>query len=609
MDFRNYRKTAVKPRLGGASLAAFWCLCFSLLHVLSAGAWKHQYKLSPFGAQRVFGQPKWSGFGIGRLARPRGFSEPRAVVPQLVTTRTTTPPAPRVAQFDTEDAAGPVAVNLVCSPVGMEVSFPSQWGPDSVSIQTTAGNNVSFEMVQDRPSSCRYRRRTQGRTMTYTFPYESCDVTQLNRVATALLQFSPPSAESFAHQINCNLDTQVVVAGETHCQLPSSERLACGDPEISPLDCRSEGCCYDAQDPQTPCYYGASTCTKFGQFVVVVSKNSTKPSLDLDSVSLPSSTGSQCKPVATTEDLLVFKFSVKDCGTKTTSDDDFLFYETVISASRVVLDGPRGKVTRDSKYKLTLQCRFGCVGAISMNSSVLTVPPPFPAANQGLLRVELRIAKVPEFGSYYSPEEHPVVKALRSPVYAEVRVLGREDPAIALALDDCWATPTKDPSNPVFWSLIKRGCPDSGNAGYLVWEREVQPSEDEPLPSLLRRFEVQTFVFLDEQGESPLSQELYLHCSAHLCQPSDTDTCQSSCNTRRRVRSVSGETPSEVTVSSGPLVFVESETESGSSHYCVSPPTRFVIGSSVMLVSVVMATVAVGLFLAPRRMNLRTAAF
>ncbi|MGH0177621.1 UNVERIFIED_CONTAM: hypothetical protein FKN15_075406 [Acipenser sinensis] len=495
MDFRNYRKTAVKPRLGGASLAAFWCLCFSLLQVLSAGAWKHQYKLSPFGARSVFGQPKWSGFGMGRLARPRGFSEPRAVVPQLVTTRTTTPPAPRVAQFDTEDAAGPDAVNLVCSPVGMEVSFPSQWGPDSVSIQTTAGNSVSFETVQDRPSSCRYRRRTQGRTMTYTFPYESCDVTQ---------------------------------------------------------------------------------------------------------------------------------------------------------------------------------CRFGCVDEISMNSSVLTVPPPLPAANQGLLRVELRIAKV---------------KALRSPVYAEVRVLGREDPAIALALDDCWATPTKDPSNPVFWSLIKRGCPDSGNVGYLVREREVQPSEDEPLPSLLRRFEVQTFVFLDKQGESPLSQEvrgrgcpdsgnvgylvrerevqpsedeplpsllrrfevqtfvfldkqgesplsqecsslpalrhghlpellqdycpdsgnvgylvrerevqpsedeplpsllrrfevqtfvfldkqgesplsqeLYLHCSAHLCQPSDTDTCQSSCKTRRRARSVSGETPSEVTVSSGPLVFVESETESG----------------------------------------------
>ncbi|MGH0168055.1 UNVERIFIED_CONTAM: hypothetical protein FKN15_072063 [Acipenser sinensis] len=344
MDFRNYRKTAVKPRLGGASLAAFWCLCFSLLQVLSAGAWKHQYKLSPFGARSVFGQPKWSGFGMGRLARPRGFSEPRAVVPQLVTTRTTTPPAPRVAQFDTEDAAGPVAVNLVCSPVGMEVSFPSQWGPDSVSIQTTAGNSVSFETVQDRPSSCRYRRRTQGRTMTYTFPYESCDVTQVSGPADS----------------------------------------------------------------------GCALC------------------------------------------------------------------------------------------KLTLQCRFGCVDEISMNSSVLMVPPPLPAANQGLLRVELRIAK------------------------------GR-----------------------------------------------------------------------GERGRC----RLYLHCSAHLCQPSDTDTCQSSCKTSRRARSVSGETPSEVTVSSGPLVFVESETESGSSHYCVSPPTRFVIGSLVMLVSVVMATVAVGFFLAPRRMNLRTAAF
>ncbi|XP_041092618.1 zona pellucida sperm-binding protein 4-like isoform X2 [Polyodon spathula] len=531
MNFREYRRTANKPRLGGASLAALWCLCLSL-QVISAGALVRQHKLSPFGGRGVFGQPKWGGFGIGRHSRPGGYSGPRDAVPLLVTTPKTTPSAPRILQFDTEDAAGPVAVNLVCSPVGMEVSFPSRWGLDSVSIQTRVGNSVSFELVRERPLSCRYRSSTQGSTITYTFPYQGCDVTQLNGVATAQLQFSPPSAESFNHQIKCQLDTQVIVVGETRCQLPSSERMACGDPQISPLDCRSEGCCYDPQDPQTPCYFGASTCTKLGQFVVVVSKNSTKPSLDLDSVSLPSSSGSQCKPVASSKGQLVFRFTVTDCGTTKTTDDRFLFYETLISASRVVLDGPRGKVTRDSKYRLTLRCQFGSVDEVSMNSSVFALPPPLPAVKQGLLRVELRIAKAPDFGSYYTPEEHPVVMALRSPVYSEVRVLGREDPGIALVLDDCWATPTSHSNDPVFWSLIKHGCPVSGNEGYLVWERAVLPSEDRPLSSLLRRFEVRTFVFLDEQGESPLSQELYLHCSTHLCQPSDTDNCKSSCNSR-----------------------------------------------------------------------------
>lgn len=53
--------------------------------------------------------------------------------------------------------------------------------------------------------------------------------------------------------------------------------------------------------------------------------------------------------------------------------------------------------------------------------------------------------------------EYPVIKLLRKVVYIEVRILNRVDPKLVLLLDDCWATPDKDPYMSHRWKLLEKG--------------------------------------------------------------------------------------------------------------------------------------------------------
>lgn len=46
---------------------------------------------------------------------------------------------------------------------------------------------------------------------------------------------------------------------------------------------------------------------------------------------------------------------------------------------------------------------------------------------------------------------------LGKPVYVDVFVLKHEDKDLVLLLEDCWATPTKNPYDPQRWNLLVKG--------------------------------------------------------------------------------------------------------------------------------------------------------
>ncbi len=56
-------------------------------------------------------------------------------------------------------------------------------------------------------------------------------------------------------------------------------------------------------------------CTRDGQFVVVVARESTVPHIDVDSVSLLETTEPSCAPVDFTSAFTIFQFPVTACGT------------------------------------------------------------------------------------------------------------------------------------------------------------------------------------------------------------------------------------------------------------------------------------------------------
>ncbi|KPP72763.1 egg envelope protein-like [Scleropages formosus] len=349
------------------------------------------------------------------------------------------------------------------------------------------------------------------------------------------------------------------------------EKIPCGIPAITQDVCEAIGCCSDGLQ----CYYGNAVtvqCTKDGQFVVVVSKDSTVPQLDLTSLSLLGGKEAPCSPVATTDSFAIYNFPVTACGTTMTVAGDHVVYENLLLSSYEVGIGPLGSITRDSTYELLFQCRyFGSEVAsllVNVEGSALVGSVDAP----GPLRVELRLAngqcltkgcneEVSAYTSYYQDSDYPVTKVLRQPVYVEVRILGRTDPNIVLLLENCWATPTPDPQSLPQWSLIVAGCPYQGDK-YLTTLVPVDSSSGLPFPTHYKRFIFKMFTFVNPTSLRHLEEKIFIHCSTAVCHPSVTDSCQQRCSRKGRDVSIAQNNSIETVVSSREVVFVAPTTPS-----------------------------------------------
>ncbi|XP_048849973.1 zona pellucida sperm-binding protein 4-like isoform X4 [Brienomyrus brachyistius] len=317
------------------------------------------------------------------------------------------------------------------------------------------------------------------------------------------------------------------------------EKVPCGAPAIGKDACAAINCCFDGQQ----CYYGNAVtvqCTRDGQFVVVVAKDSTVPQLDVTSISMLGGNAAPCSPVATTASFAIFTFPVTACGTVVKVAGDYIVYENRMSSMYEVGVGPLGSITRDSLYELLPQCRYWGSEVVSLVAEYQPVAAdmPFPMVVPGPLRVELRLANgqcytkgcdegAAAYTSYYQDGDYPVTKWLRQPVYVEVRLLNRTDSNLVLLLDSCWATPTPDPLSLPQWSLLEAGCPNPGDK-YLTTLVPVDSSSGLPFPAHYKRFIVQMFTFVDSTSKH-LQGQVFFHCSTAVCAPSATDSCEQRC--------------------------------------------------------------------------------
>ncbi|XP_067314401.1 zona pellucida glycoprotein 2, like 2 [Pseudorasbora parva] len=350
------------------------------------------------------------------------------------------------------------------------------------------------------------------------------------------------------------------------CVVEQHERIECGEPDLTPAECEDISCCYDAQG----CYYAKAVtlqCTRDGQFVLVVSRDATLPSISLDSIHmLENDPSGHCVPVDSTATFAIYQFAVSSCGTRMKEENGFIIYENMMSSAYEVGIGPRGSITRDSAYELEFQCRYSGTAVEALVAEVSTVPPPLPVSQLGILRVELRLATgqcaakgCPDedmYTSYYSEADYPVTKVLREPVYVEVRILERTDPNLILVLDHCWATSTPEPQSMPQWDLMLNGCPYKDDH-YLTTLLPVGSSGLQ-YPSHYKRFVVKMFTFVDQSSLVPLQERLFIHCSTSVCHPSATEPCEPSCGsrTRRAVSEDLKDSEEKAVVSSGEVIIV-----------------------------------------------------
>ncbi|NWZ66135.1 ZP4 protein, partial [Acrocephalus arundinaceus] len=463
---------------------------------------------------------------------------------------------------------------LICGQKSLQLTLPPGWEGNASFVLTTWDTEGKAHALQNDSGCGLLVSGTPDGSRKVSVSYAGCYVFEWdgNYFLLVGLQGTDAAGQMVLHEemlLRCPVDLPALDAPSSSVCLavPSQDRLPCASLPISQGDCEARGCCYDPRDRVKPCYIGNTVtahCTPDGQFSIAVSRDVTLPPVALGSVQLASGHSPGCVPVLTNNAFVVYQFPLSACGTtfQVRAAATRLIYENELVASRDLKTVSLGSVTRDSIFRLHVQCSYSISGSsVPLSVQVFTLPP-LPAVSQpGPLSLELRVASDGSYTSYYTDSEYPVVKTLRDPVCAEVKILQRTDPHLSLVLHHCWATPSTNSQQQLQWPLVVDGCPYAGD-NYQTQLMPLSFTSGLLFPSHYQRFTLYTFTFVDSPSQEKLSELVYLHCSASVCHRSVKESCITPCPSRIRDKR-SAELPFQEGTShvssKGPVIFLQDE--------------------------------------------------
>uniref|UniRef100_A0A3Q3D833 Zona pellucida sperm-binding protein 4 n=1 Tax=Hippocampus comes TaxID=109280 RepID=A0A3Q3D833_HIPCM len=335
-----------------------------------------------------------------------------------------------------------------------------------------------------------------------------------------------------------------VPGGQNPVKIPDwgVQHVPCGRDDISAEACEALQCCYNGG----MCYFGKAVtvqCTKDAQFIVVVARAVTLPSIDLETFSLLGD-GPGCMTVDSNSAFAIYQFPVTTCGTVVTEEPGMIIYENRMTSSYEVAMGPLGATTRDSSFDLLFQCRYRGTSVETIVAEIFQ-PHEHPAAvfARGPISVQLRLGNgrcltkgcdegMLAYNSYYVAADYPVTRILRDPVYVEVQLMDRSDANLVLNLGRCWATTSENPHSLPQWDILIDGCPNRDDR-YTSSLVPVGPNSGLDFPRHYRRFSFQMFTFVDPNSLEPQKEQVYIHCSTSICNAGAGFSCEPSCLSRR----------------------------------------------------------------------------
>ncbi|XP_048223958.1 zona pellucida sperm-binding protein 4 [Perognathus longimembris pacificus] len=436
-------------------------------------------------------------------------------------------------------AGGPVG--LRCEPRGFRLTVSSSVAAAPRGVTAWDKSGRAHGLRNDSACGVWVTAGPEG-SVVLEAAYDGCLVIPWGSYYTLLVGVGPgvaaPTEARGRKVFRCPMGVSVPQAPDASvCEsVAARDRLPCGPPDAPREACEELGCCYSSKEGGGACYYGnrvTAHCSREGGFSVAVSRTAAWPPLRADSVRLGARHASGCRPALATRAFVLFRFPFTACGTTGRVTGDRAVYENELAATRDVSAWDRGSVTRDGDFRLRIRCSYSVNSRqLPVDIQVYTVaPPPPPKVQPGPLSLELRIAKDESYGSYYSAGDYPVVRSLRDPVYVEVSLLHRTDPRLGLLLRRCWATPSPDPRDGQRWPILVRGCPYAGDN----YETRPIPVLDAAFPAHAQRFRISAFSFIDStRAGKALGGQVYLHCSAAVCQPVGTPSCVAACPVSRR---------------------------------------------------------------------------
>ncbi|KAJ7305829.1 hypothetical protein JRQ81_010195 [Phrynocephalus forsythii] len=194
------------------------------------------------------------------------------------------------------------------------------------------------------------------------------------------------------------------------------------------------------------------------------------------------------------------------CGTQLMKNETHVIYSnTLYLADRSII--------RENEIKINFDCSYPLDMEISLETAVQPIVSSVNISVGGAGEFIIKMALYRDL-NYTSPYEG--LKAILSTeayLYVGVMITSGDTAQFVLQMENCFATPTENSSDPLKYYIIQNSCPNTQDSTITMPENGVGPQA---------KFSLQVFKFV---GNHNL---VYLHCEIQLCD-TRTKACKPSC--------------------------------------------------------------------------------
>ncbi|XP_075913412.1 IgGFc-binding protein-like [Petromyzon marinus] len=270
--------------------------------------------------------------------------------------------------------------------------------------------------------------------------------------------------------------------------------------------------------------------------------------------SLNDGTPPGCSPLDNGQ-FIVFDIGIVDCGAVCQETDSQMIFSQTLTLKSANRSLPIIRNFNDIQVPLT--CKYDKRRSLAVNfvpdtGSIFVTETGF---GDFVFNIELYHSE--RFALPYKKSDYPVHFKENQNVFVQLAV--KSNLSVTLFTENCFATPSGDPQDPIRYDLVKNGCVlDSTWKSYSSFLKKNQ-------------FSFVAFAFVGE------FKQVFLHCDVLVCKAGQAGTrCQQGCvNSARRRRSAvaMGEIVESAvhTVSRGPLVIGEPNRSSVAVSQFVTP--------------------------------------
>ncbi|XP_044516255.1 pancreatic secretory granule membrane major glycoprotein GP2-like isoform X1 [Gracilinanus agilis] len=206
--------------------------------------------------------------------------------------------------------------------------------------------------------------------------------------------------------------------------------------------------------------------------------------------------------------LVVNPTQVGACGTTLERNTTHAIYKNTLTLAKQFI------IIRDDAINIEFQCAYPLDMKVSLQTAVRPIVSALNISASGSGDFLVRMALFQD-QNYTSPYEGSIaVLSTESMLYVGAVLYEGDTAQFNLLLKNCYATPTKDRTDPLKYFIIRNSCPNIYDSTIRVEENGV---------STEGRFSVQMFMFA---GNHDL---VYLHCEVHLCD-NVKEKCRPSCS-------------------------------------------------------------------------------